>query len=373
MLSVEKITTLEGFTVLGAEWNELLARSVANTITLRHEWLTTWWDIFGEGRELCIILVRDNGTLIGIAPLLKRRIMQFGLPLHRLEFLASGEDQADEICSDYLDFILKKGREDEAFAAIFSFLNEDHSWDEISLKEIPASSPTFAALSKECETGSIKCEIENDGESVFLPLNQTWESLVESRSRKLRSQIRYEERKAQAIENTFHVVQDESSWDEAFAIFMKLHQSVWTARGEPGVFASEKFTRFHQQLAAKLLPLGFMRLFQLRCQDQTVASLYVFIYDNKALFYQSGFAADSPVHSPGNVVRHKAIQHSMNEGLSEWDFLKAEPDSYKYRWSQHTRPLKKVRIAKPQAKEAMRATAHNVVDGLRRIKRALKK
>lgn len=373
MLSVQKITNIQDFMALASEWNELLARSAANTITLRHEWLTTWWDVFGEGRELCILLVRDGEDLIGIAPLLKRRVIEFALPIQRLEFLASGEDEADEICSDYLDLILRKGREEEALATIFEFLNNESGWDEILLKEIVATSPTFDLLCGQGEQAGLKCEIEDDGESVFLPLNQSWESLVESLSRKLRAQVRHDEKMAKANDCVLHVVQDESAWDEAFSMFIDLHQSVWTARGEPGVFASEKFTRFHKQLAAKLLPLSFMRLYQLQCKGQTLASLYVFLYDNKALFYQSGLAADSPVHSPGNLVRNMAIQDSIVQGVSEWDFLKAEPNSYKYRWSQHIRPIKKVRLAKPQAKETVRATADNVIGGLRRIKRALKK
>ena len=42
-------------------------------------------------------------------PVLKRRVLQLGIPYWRLEFLASGEAANDEICSDHLDFIMQCG------------------------------------------------------------------------------------------------------------------------------------------------------------------------------------------------------------------------------------------------------------------------
>src|SRR5690606_5580489 len=89
-------------------WLDLLARSSANEPTLSPLWLDTWWRIFGSegGRALRAVLVYDGDRLIGMAPLLVRRAWyRSALPLRRIELLASGEPEADEIYSEYLNVI----------------------------------------------------------------------------------------------------------------------------------------------------------------------------------------------------------------------------------------------------------------------------
>ncbi len=374
MRGIEKITTREAFQALAPEWNSLLERSAANTIALTHEWLTTWWDVFGKGRELCILLVRDGANLIGIAPLLKRRVSSIGLGVTRLEFLASGEDEADEICSDYLDFIFERGRESDALTGICHYLREvETDWDEWLLTELIETSPTVALLVTQCANHSIKCEVSSIGEAVYLPLEQDWNTLVDRMPRKLRYQIRQDAKAAELGGYTLKIVEDAAGFEDAFQEFIALHESSWLARGSSGVFVSEIFTRFHRELAKKLLLQGRIRFYLLQDENQFHAGLHVFIYDNKAYFYQSGFASTGPVRSPGTLVRNMAIRHAMSSGLREWDFLKAEPNSYKYRWSNHKRQLVQIRVAKPQAKETVRASATFVFNELRKVKLALKR
>src|SRR5438034_8066858 len=137
MLSIEKITTRAGFDQLEPVWNPLLAASESSAVTLTWEWLTTWWDVFGDERELYLLVVRDGVEVIGIAPLLRRMVQHYGwLPYRRIEFLASGEAEADEICSDYLDFIFRRGREADALEAILNYLHRPQAdWDEMLLTD----------------------------------------------------------------------------------------------------------------------------------------------------------------------------------------------------------------------------------------------
>jgi hypothetical protein len=69
---VELVRDLPGFQKLQPEWNELLDRSPNNSITLTWEWLSTWWQVYGAGRELRIVAVYDDARLIGAASMLAR-------------------------------------------------------------------------------------------------------------------------------------------------------------------------------------------------------------------------------------------------------------------------------------------------------------
>ncbi|HEU4390621.1 MAG TPA: hypothetical protein VFV34_22650, partial [Blastocatellia bacterium] len=148
MIDIEKIDTAEALHGLKPIWNSLLSKSASNTLGLTWEWMTTWWEVFGEGRQLCVLVVRDGGEVIGIAPLLKRTVQYYGLlSYERLEFLGSGEDEADEICTEYLDFILLAGREEEALSSIFEYLDRKESFDEILLANVVEESVCLPVIS----------------------------------------------------------------------------------------------------------------------------------------------------------------------------------------------------------------------------------
>ena len=88
------------FHSLHKAWNHLLQISHINSIYLTWEWLYTWWQTYGEGRELFIICSFKGSHLIAIFPLLKRKRIKLGL--HEqivLEFLGTGESKKDEVGS----------------------------------------------------------------------------------------------------------------------------------------------------------------------------------------------------------------------------------------------------------------------------------
>src|SRR3989338_6121715 len=105
-----EIVKEEKFRDLKIEWDQLLSLSSTNAVYLTWEWLFTWWEIFGDDRrELFIIAVRENGQLIGIAPLIIHNVEDFNLfTFRRIEFLGTGEEEKDEVCSNYMDFIIAK-------------------------------------------------------------------------------------------------------------------------------------------------------------------------------------------------------------------------------------------------------------------------
>jgi len=53
------------------EWNELVQKSSANPLFMSHEWLTAWWEIYGQitNGELIVLLCEDQeGLMNGAFP-----------------------------------------------------------------------------------------------------------------------------------------------------------------------------------------------------------------------------------------------------------------------------------------------------------------
>jgi len=82
-----KISILRDWQALSGlepEWNDLLARSRANTLFLTWEWVQAWRAVVGEDKRLFVITVRDEGgRLLGVAPFYEYRLVLFKLIPYR--------------------------------------------------------------------------------------------------------------------------------------------------------------------------------------------------------------------------------------------------------------------------------------------------
>ena len=78
---------------LREEWKSLALKCPTATPFQTPEWLLTWWEFFGSG-ELLVLAFREEGRLVGLAPL-------FIFPWNgrrQVTLIGSG-------LSDYLDFL----------------------------------------------------------------------------------------------------------------------------------------------------------------------------------------------------------------------------------------------------------------------------
>jgi CelD/BcsL family acetyltransferase involved in cellulose biosynthesis len=119
-----------------------------------------------------------------------------------------------------------------------------------------------------------------------------------------------------------------------------LHQTAWTARGQPGAFANPDFVRFHRTLLARALPRGEAEVLRIAAGAAVIGYLYNFRHRGRVLAYQSGFdyAAAGPHRKPGLTCHHAAIEFFRRDGATAYDFL-AGGDRYKTSFSNATNEL----------------------------------
>ncbi|MEW5925074.1 MAG: hypothetical protein AB1746_13900, partial [Candidatus Zixiibacteriota bacterium] len=134
MAEVVKIDSLEGFESLKEGWNDLLAQSEFDSIFMIHEWLSTWWQVYGSDHELYILAARKNNSIIGLAPLM--RTEESGGKVIR--FIGTPN-------ADYCDFLGKD--KNEIISSILSYLGQHNDeWDSIEFSQIPEISSSCKIL-----------------------------------------------------------------------------------------------------------------------------------------------------------------------------------------------------------------------------------
>lgn len=375
--AVEVITRWERLARYRDQWSALLARSDANQPMLSPLWLETWWQVFGqdEGRRLCALLVHEHGRLVGIAPLLARRVWYRGaIPLRRIELLATGEPEADEICSEYLGIVAEAGREAQVARAVVGALagRSLGAWDELVLDVMPALAPMTGQIMHHLRRARLLAEVTPQPPCPYIPLAGTWEAylarLPSSRRYFLKRTVRDLERWA-GDELVLRRAESAAELAEGQRILIDLHGRRWREDGRDGVFSSPRFQRFHHTVMPALLAAGNLDLIWLCRKDEPIAAIYNIVWDGKVYFYQAGRRPDLPPKiRPGIAIHAYAIQHAIERGYTRYDFLSGA-SRYKKQLSLDEAPLLRVRALRRSLPAMARRWAHTGEDLARALRR----
>ena len=316
-MPLELVTTDDRFAALGSDWNALLERSSSDSIFLSWEWTSNWWTSYKSGRQLFVLVSRDDqGMCQGIAPLYAERASAMGLPCKRLRFLGDGSHD-----SDYLDFILASGREREILAAFLDKLRSLSSLvDVLQVNEILASSPTVSALSSWGQRHGWLERIEEMSCAV-LQLPETWAEYLNSLRPRFRTTVRACLRNAHQWQGAVECLTQESQIDEWLEQLFSLHTSRWSLRDQSGVFGSTAKRNFYRAMARAFFERGWLHMIRWRVRDTVLACQFGFIYRETYHLLQEGFRSECLHVNPGTTLRAAKIRDLIENGIRRYDFL----------------------------------------------------
>lgn len=343
-MKIEEITDTADFHRLAPIWNRLLARSNADTVFLTWEWVSNWWKVYGSGKDLWVLTLRDDtGALIGIAPLYRRRrkILK-SITVNEIRFLGSGED----VSPDYLDFIIERGKESEAIEAVAAYLASRVEWDVLDLTDVLSTSLTAM---------SFKSIFARDGFSVhdrtcatcpYIVLPSSWDEFLNTLSANARYNVK---RRIKNIERDFRarffVWEDMEGLDGAMESLARLHNKRWEEREVRHSFSSDEYISFHKAVARDFAKQGWLHLSCLELNGELIGMLYDYHYGDKLFYYQAGFDPAFHKYSPGLVLRAYVIQKAIHDGVRELDFLKGAY-AHKYLWTPYDRSTLSITVGR---------------------------
>lgn len=320
-LVVSEIRTADALHALAAEWRALCAATPSCTPFQHPEWLLPWWTHFGSaGGELRSLALRDrdDGRLVGLAPLYCRRDAD---GTRRLAFIGTGN-------TDYVDLIAADAHRPASVRAIARYIESvSDCWDECDLYPLPAASPLRWL------THVASCGVAEQIADVFpqLALRPTASPVSDSVPRRLFAQLAYARRR---LARTARVSVEHAGSARSVSAFRELralHDARWRARGEPGVLADERTCRFHEDVVQGMSAAGMLRLHLLRVDDLPAAAFYGFACGGRLYFYLGGFDPAFERASVGSLAILEALEFAVSRGDTRLDFLRG-PEPYKYRW-----------------------------------------
>ncbi|HEY2517818.1 MAG TPA: GNAT family N-acetyltransferase [Polyangiaceae bacterium] len=341
------------------EWSELAAEAPKAELTLTPTWLLAWWHQFGgtDGRSLRLVTFRDAGKLVAIAPLCRRLATHLHvLPVRRLELLATGDEGPDEICSDYVGLLCADGYGREVASTLARLIVVEGAlgpWDELRMPNMSGEDPMVEELRAALAQVGAHAAVTEVGRSPYVALPGSWDEYLRSLHGQDRYLVTRAERELQKWAGRDEVRLMRASTPEELAegkrILQTLHQERWQERGDDGVFASARFTRFHDEVMSELLTgnEGKLDLLWLTVKGEPVAAVYNLVFRGKVYFYQSGRKLDVPKGvKPGISIHAFALRRAIDEHLREYDFLNGL-SQYKRKLATGTHALVSLRAFAP--------------------------
>jgi len=329
-LSVSTIADWQGLLQLRPAWNALLDESGVEHPFLSHEWMRSWWECFGAGRALHVLVVKEGERPIAIVPLMRSQGRLYGSPVRRLEFIANDHTQRCDVIAG--------GRRQEAYGAIWTaLLAQKALWDVLVLSHLPAGSPTFAALTTLAQGSGYLTGVWHSAEAPFIPIEGSWGNYFQKLSPKLRANLR---RRAKRLEQLGEVRMEvvDSGPDVAGALEegLRIEAAGWKGRAGTAVAADEATHRFYSMLARRAARRGWLRLHFLRAGDRRIAFDFSLSCAGKTYLLKPAYDPEFAACSPYSQLLVRVLQDHFDRGAKEFDFLGRE-DPWKLDWATRTR------------------------------------
>ena len=337
------------FETLHTEWNSLLDKSVTRVPFLRAEYQRAWWAYRGGGEwpaaELLVGVARGEGEeLLGIAPLFAAQNRD-GRPA--LLLIGSIE------ISDYLDFVVQRAHAEAFCAALLARLAEPDvpDWEALDLYNLPASSPTRAALGRAAAARGW-----NAAETVLQPapaiaLPGDWETYLATLvEKKERQEIRRKLRRAEGGEDdvTWYIVdgaRDLAAETEAFLRLMTLNED--KARFLTPAMRAQFVETIRAAFSARWLHLSFLEV-----NGEKAAAYVAFDFGNRLWVYNSAIDPRFNALSPGWVLLGYLLRWAIENKRAAFDFMRGDED-YKFRFGAVARKIYRLQVSRRLPAEAL--------------------
>ncbi len=320
MLQTNLIRGTAVFHELAAEWDALVSRSMTNTPFQTLAYQQSWHrHLQPNGAELITIAARRaSGELAAIACLsvYADNVVHFNGCVEE---------------TDYLDLICAAEDAEAAWTAVCNTLHSPDfpHWTALDFCNVPANSLTRVILPKMAQQRDLTLTESVHEVCPIIELPETFDAYLNSLDSKQRREIRRKLRRAAGAEVQITAVSPTDDPNQAIGDFLNLLQKSTLEKRD--WLNDSRRAHFHEAGKAAL-EAGTLQLLFAEIDGRKAAALFNFDYNGSIWVYNSGLDPTAFGNlSLGVVLTAKAIEKAIEDGRSQFDFLRGN-ETYKYRF-----------------------------------------
>jgi CelD/BcsL family acetyltransferase involved in cellulose biosynthesis len=313
-LRCEVVTDLGTITALRESW-DATALALGAPACMSFDWMHAWWDHYGAGRDLRVLLFWRGSQLASMVPLyLERfgagpwktivaRLVGANLPPRCFDPPIDGALAGDIVGHMHRQVFIEDGGD------LLSFGPLSERWF--------AFAPVHDAIAA-AGTAAGAATFHQGGVQMLLALSPEFSEKLRT-SKTAKRSLREMEKIAGVSTD---VVSAHPDLQPAFEAFAAQHAAQWRALGRGGHFAAwPKGHEFHRTLVERQGRLGRVRIFRVRASGTLVAATYNYVF-GKTLFAELTSRAVEGEWGKlglGNAINATMFQNAISAGLSTVD------------------------------------------------------
>lgn len=332
-MNIRIVRTVEEFAKLKKDWD-----LIGSSIAYKFDWLFVWWEQFHENNELSILVVEDNGKVIGIAPIYIKteRLMKF-FKIRKLSFLGGG-------LSDNLDFFVHQAYDSEkVFKGLFAYIFSNLQFDTIELNQVCSFGPNFHLWQKYCANYGFKTEEDLVCQRVKLSDYSSYDEYYEKNlSKSHKTSIKYRNNKVLKSGRTVeYVIKNDITEDE----FKKLanvnisRQRYLMNKGDSNrycYFIDDKKYNFLKNYFCNANPKDVMLAYAV-CDGEMTAYMLYLINDKTLYYWNTGFNIEYDMFAPTKLLINETLKWAFENNYECIDFILGS-ETYKSHWANEITP-----------------------------------
>jgi CelD/BcsL family acetyltransferase involved in cellulose biosynthesis len=298
------------FNALRKQWLELYEIAGGRLLFSSPDWSELWWQHFGQGNELHLGIIEEDGRCIGIAPLRLNQGTAY--------FIGS-----DNVC-DFLDFIIEPGKEKLFFGTLLDHLKA-LGVNTLDLSSLLPDSSVRSFLTDISAGRNLPTACTQEDVTIVLDLPPDLPAYLASLSGKQRHELlRKERRLNEEGDVSYRIATAASPRDvEVFARFFR------ESREDKNRFLTDQMKAFFEALVYKASSTQLLEMGILELNKMPVAVTLGFNFRNMSYLYNSGYNPDYKWLSVGLISKYYYIKNGIESGRKLFDFLKGA-EKYKY-------------------------------------------
>ncbi len=323
---IEVVSDRETLRGLQRSWDRLVEEADIDHPFLGHDWICSWWDCFGAGKELHVLLVRAGGRLRAIAPLMLSREKMYGLRVRRLGSLYNPH-------TPRMDFIVAPGAED-AYRSVWRHVRDvSDRWDVLEVAPMLAGSPTLMSLSELATGDGFKFNVWHGEDSPCMPFRGTWENYVQQLSHNHRTKIRKGMNRLSRLGDIrLEAISAGKRLTDALGDGLRIEAAAWKEKTGTAICSQPDVERFYKLFAERAAASGMLRLLFLTVAGTRVAFAYALHYRDKLYVLKAGYDPAYARYSPYNLLCCLVFKDGFEQRLQEYEFL-GNNEAWKLDWT----------------------------------------
>ncbi|HEY41015.1 MAG TPA: GNAT family N-acetyltransferase [Dehalococcoidia bacterium] len=290
-------------------------------------WLRVWQQVFAPEARLCFLVGRQEGRVIGIAPLI-------------LTGQTASTIGSPDVC-DYADFIVAPGKGIDFCMALLDELKQ-RKVEVLNLESVRPDSVVMTSMQQAAGQRGYMVSVTKDEVTLERDLPATWEEYLQILNSKQRHEVR---RKLRRLEEAgtvnYRFIEDVASVPGFMDVFLKQFTE---SRMDKATFMTVEMEKFFRSMGDAIFEVGLLRLSVLELDNTPVATLIAFDYNDVIYLYNSGYDPAYSSLSVGVLSKALCIKDSIGWGKKRFDFLKGD-EQYKYHLGGQEVQLYKCQIA----------------------------